>query len=99
MMRILALAILTIATIWTATPIMAQTYDPKYPVIGRGHFHGTVSDLSFEIEVNRQACFLGAQVIGSSGKRPGAISRRCVPNSDHGASNNGYANVGRDDSL
>jgi hypothetical protein len=31
-MRIPALAILTAATILTATPIMAQTYDPKYPV-------------------------------------------------------------------
>jgi Protein of unknown function (DUF3551) len=31
-MRIPALAILTIATISTATPTMAQTYDPKYPV-------------------------------------------------------------------
>ena len=31
-MRILALAILTIATVSTATPTMAQTYDPKYPV-------------------------------------------------------------------
>ena len=31
-MRNLALAILTIATVLTATPIMAQTYDPKYPV-------------------------------------------------------------------
>jgi hypothetical protein len=32
MMRILALVILTIATFSTATPTMAQTYDPKYPV-------------------------------------------------------------------
>jgi hypothetical protein len=32
LMRIPALAILTAATILTATPIMAQTYDPKYPV-------------------------------------------------------------------
>jgi hypothetical protein len=31
-MRILALAILTIATVLTATPMMAQTYDPRYPV-------------------------------------------------------------------
>jgi hypothetical protein len=31
-MRIPALAILTIATILTATPVMAQTYDPRYPV-------------------------------------------------------------------
>ena len=31
-MRILALAILTIATALTATPALAQTYDPKYPV-------------------------------------------------------------------
>jgi hypothetical protein len=31
-MRIPALAILTIATISTATPTLAQTYDPKYPV-------------------------------------------------------------------
>lgn len=31
-MRILALAILTIATGLTATPTLAQTYDPKYPV-------------------------------------------------------------------
>ena len=31
-MRIPALAILTIATVWTATPTRAQTYDPKYPV-------------------------------------------------------------------
>ena len=31
-MRILALAILTIAAVSTATPTLAQTYDPKYPV-------------------------------------------------------------------
>ena len=31
-MRVPALTILTIATVLTATPIMAQTYDPKYPV-------------------------------------------------------------------
>jgi hypothetical protein len=31
-MRIPALAILTIAVVFTATPTLAQTYDPKYPV-------------------------------------------------------------------
>ena len=31
-MRILALAILTIATVLTATPTLAQTYNPDYPV-------------------------------------------------------------------
>jgi Protein of unknown function (DUF3551) len=31
-MRIPALAILTIAAVLTATPALAQTYDPKYPV-------------------------------------------------------------------
>lgn len=31
-MRIAALAVLTIATALTATPTLAQTYDPKYPV-------------------------------------------------------------------
>ena len=31
-MRIPALAILTIGAVLTATPTMAQTYDPKYPV-------------------------------------------------------------------
>jgi hypothetical protein len=31
-MRIPALAILTMATVLTATPTLAQTYDPKYPV-------------------------------------------------------------------
>jgi hypothetical protein len=31
-MRIQALAILTIATVLTATPTQAQTYDPNYPV-------------------------------------------------------------------
>jgi hypothetical protein len=31
-MRIPALAILTIAAALTATPALAQTYDPKYPV-------------------------------------------------------------------
>ena len=31
-MRILALAILTIATVLTAAPVRAQTYDPAYPV-------------------------------------------------------------------
>lgn len=31
-MRILALAIFTIAAALTATPTLAQTYDPKYPV-------------------------------------------------------------------
>jgi hypothetical protein len=32
LMRILALAILTVATVLTATPTLAQTYDPRYPV-------------------------------------------------------------------
>ncbi len=32
LMRILALAILTIATVLTAAPARAQTYDPAYPV-------------------------------------------------------------------
>ena len=31
-MRIPALPIFTIATVLTATPTLAQTYDPKYPV-------------------------------------------------------------------
>jgi Protein of unknown function (DUF3551) len=31
-MRISALAVLTIATVLAATPTLAQTYDPKYPV-------------------------------------------------------------------
>jgi hypothetical protein len=31
-MRIPALAILAMATVLTATPILAQTYDPRYPV-------------------------------------------------------------------
>ena len=31
-MRIPALAILTIATVLTAVPVRAQTYDPAYPV-------------------------------------------------------------------
>jgi hypothetical protein len=32
LMRISALAILTIVTVWTAAPARAQTYDPAYPV-------------------------------------------------------------------
>jgi hypothetical protein len=32
LMRIPALAILTIAAVLTATPALAQTYDPRYPV-------------------------------------------------------------------
>jgi hypothetical protein len=32
LMRIPALAILIIAAVLTATPALAQTYDPKYPV-------------------------------------------------------------------
>ena len=31
-MRIAAYAILTIASIWTAAPVQAQTYDPDWPV-------------------------------------------------------------------
>ena len=31
-MRIPALAVLTVAAVLTATPALAQTYDPKYPV-------------------------------------------------------------------
>ena len=31
-MRSAALAVLTVATIWTAAPARAQTYDPAYPV-------------------------------------------------------------------
>ncbi|MDO9297636.1 DUF3551 domain-containing protein [Bradyrhizobium sp.] len=31
-MRVAAFAIVIIATIWTAAPARAQTYDPKYPV-------------------------------------------------------------------
>jgi hypothetical protein len=32
LMRILAMTVLTIATVLTATAALAQTYDPKYPV-------------------------------------------------------------------
>jgi hypothetical protein len=32
LMRILAMTILTVATVLTATAALAQTYDPKYPV-------------------------------------------------------------------
>ena len=31
-MRKAALAVLTLATLWTAAPARAQTYDPAYPV-------------------------------------------------------------------
>ena len=31
-MRISALAIMTMAMLWTAVPAQAQTYDPAYPV-------------------------------------------------------------------
>jgi len=31
-MRILALAVVIMATVWTAAPARAQTYDPAYPV-------------------------------------------------------------------
>jgi hypothetical protein len=31
-MRMLALAVLAIVSVLTATPTLAQTYDPKYPV-------------------------------------------------------------------
>ncbi len=31
-MRILALAVVTMAAIWTAVPAQAQSYDPAYPV-------------------------------------------------------------------
>jgi hypothetical protein len=31
-MRVLALAILTIVTVWAAGPVRAQTYGPNYPV-------------------------------------------------------------------
>jgi hypothetical protein len=43
LMRIPGLAILTIATVLTAAPVRAQTYDPAYPVClhkyGMGGFH------------------------------------------------------------
>lgn len=32
LMRVLALAILTIVTVWAAGPVRAQTYNPNYPV-------------------------------------------------------------------
>jgi Protein of unknown function (DUF3551) len=32
LMRILTLTALTIATVWAAEPVQAQTYDPDYPV-------------------------------------------------------------------
>jgi hypothetical protein len=32
LMRVLALAFLTIVTVWAAGPIRAQTYNPDYPV-------------------------------------------------------------------
>ena len=39
-MRIPALAILTIATVLTAAPARAQTYDPSYPVCLHVHNRG-----------------------------------------------------------
>jgi hypothetical protein len=39
-MRILALAILTIVTVWAPAPVRAQTYDPDYPVCLSIHGRG-----------------------------------------------------------
>jgi hypothetical protein len=39
LMRIPALAILMIATVLTAAPARAQTYDPAYPVCLRAHHY------------------------------------------------------------
>jgi Protein of unknown function (DUF3551) len=47
-MRILALTILTAATVVTAAPASAQTYDPAYPVcIRTSGFGGSSIDCSF----------------------------------------------------
>ena len=45
-MRIPALAILTLATVLTATPTLAQTYDPKYPVCLQ--IYQSMTDFYFE---------------------------------------------------
>jgi Protein of unknown function (DUF3551) len=46
-MRIPAWAILTIAAVLTATPVLAQTYDPKYPVCLQ-IYQGGIADYYFE---------------------------------------------------
>jgi Protein of unknown function (DUF3551) len=84
-MRIPALAILTVATFLTATPALAQTYDPKYPVclqIYRG-----MTDYYFECaytslaQCNMSASGRAAQCINNpyyagAKARPGRRDRR-----------------------
>lgn len=51
-MRVLALAILTIVTVWAAGPVRAQTYNPDYPVclhvydLGANYFEGAYTSLA-----------------------------------------------------
>ena len=64
-MRILTLAILTAATIVTAAPVCAQTYDPAYPVCinQTTGFGGTSIDCSYTSlpQCNATAAGRGAQ--------------------------------------
>src|SRR5450755_319896 len=51
LMRIPALAILTIATVLTAAPVRAQTYDPAYPVCLHVYQWGGVPLLRLQLHV------------------------------------------------
>jgi hypothetical protein len=84
-MRIPALAILTIAAALTATPALAQTYDPSYPVcrqtygIGGGSIecsYGSLAQCSATASGRAAQCianpfFAGSQVQAEPRRRRG----------------------------
>ena len=84
-MRILALAMVTIATALTASPSVAQTYDPKYPVCLQ-IYQGGPADFYFECaytslpQCQMSASGRSAQCVVNpyygGGKAPGRRDRR-----------------------
>jgi hypothetical protein len=83
-MRIPAFAVLTVAAVLTATPSLAQTYDPKYPVCLQ--IYQGMTDYYFECAYNSLAqCNMSASGRSAScvinpyykgGKTPGRRDRQ-----------------------
>ena len=81
-MRIQVLAVLAVAMVWSATPVKAQTYDPRYPVclqtygIGGGSIGCDYSSLA---QCAQSAAGRGAQCFTNpyfAGAPAGPIVRR-----------------------
>ena len=82
-MRISALAILTVLTVLVASPVQAQTYDPRYPVCLQSYnIGGGASECAYYTmaQCNASAQGLGASCVNnpyySGAQAPGGLPYR-----------------------